>query len=299
MILNVPALAANPRSVRLGIGLIRVLPIGASLHLADWLAVQAAQQSDSAVVQAVRLNQSVIRGLDLNDPILDQAITEVMQNAARGYVYLIKNFQQGPEKISAGVSIDPDLLEVGRRVIQQENRGLFVIASHSAGFDQAMLALGQLNLPVQGLSYADPTGVYQIQNEIRAKSGVLLTPITAQSLRQAMRNLKQSQIIMTAVDRPDEDGEPLEFFGRPAHLPIGHARLAVRTQVPILVVGVQKETEGHYRAKSLGLFEPHFTDNEQNDAVQLAQQVIGCLEKHIRQRPGEWLMFFPVWQKSE
>jgi len=101
--------------------------------------------------------------------------------------------------------------------------------------------------------------------------------------------------VLTAVDRPDKSGEELIFFGRKVYLPIGHARLALRTKSHIMVVVCKSDGPGHYKGISSQVIEPESTGDEYHDAVNLAQRVLAELENYIRSRPDEWLMFWPVW----
>ena len=128
------------------------------------------------------------------------------------------------------------------------------------------------------------------------RTGLSVTPITSQALRQALRTLRQPGVVMTAVDRPDPQGEMLTFFGKPARLPVGLARLAIRTRVPILVEGTWETSPGRYRADLLTVLEPPAVSDETQATMDFAQQVLSHLEAFIRQRPEQWLMFFPVWK---
>ena len=90
-------------------------------------------------------------------------------------------------------------------------------------------------------------------------------------------------------------GEELEFFGRKARLPVGHARLALHAGVPLAVAVTRRTGEGTYAATMLDFFEPYSTGNDTQDAIDLSQRVITVFEGYLRQHPEEWLMFFPVW----
>ena len=105
--------------------------------------------------------------------------------------------------------------------------------------------------------------------------------------------------MVTAVDRPDPRGELLEFFGRPARLLVGHARLAIRTGAPIMVGGTYQEENGRYRAILLEVLESGEYQDKPNGELVLAQEVMRVHERFIRQRPDQWMMFHPVWPAAE
>jgi len=292
--MGVVELAADPRAAIVAARLVRALPTGMALRTADLLARRAARQVDSPVVQALRHNQAVVRDLPVDDPNLDQAAFNALQITARGYVHLFKNIGQPAETLRSIWQIDDELVET-IRPYHERGQGVFYAGFHMAGFDQVLISLGAYGYPVLGLTYADPTAIYRFQNQVRINCGVSIMDISPQSLRQALRYLRQGNVVATACDRPDPHGEELIFCGRKARLPVGHARLALHAKVP-LVVGVTRLTgEGTYRASLLGLFEPEKTGNGDREVISLAQRVITTFEAYLCQHPDEWLMFFPVW----
>jgi lauroyl/myristoyl acyltransferase len=101
-------------------------------------------------------------------------------------------------------------------------------------------------------------------------------------------------LVLTGVDRPDVGGEELTFFGRKVRLPVGHARMALRTGAKI-VVGVVQRVSGGYHVTGPRIIEPIRSGDTRRDVLQLAQHVIDILAGYIRERPEEWMMFLPVW----
>jgi len=277
-----------------GIALARVLPRGLAESLAERLATRIAGQRDSPLIQAVRANQATIRGLPPEDPSLDAAVEQVIQGTASSYLSLFRVMRKGHRELLRAATMEPALMDTALAVLR-EGRGLILAGTHTAGFDHLLLMLGGLDYPVQVLSYAQPTGSYTAQNRIRLHFGLRLTPIDFGSLRTAIGHLRNGGMVVTAVDRADPAGELLEFFGRPARLPVGHARLAWRTGAPVLVGCPQSEGTDRYRALYCGRLEPDRSQDEMTAARELAQSAIRLMEGFIRRRPQEWHMFHPVW----
>lgn len=292
--MDVIELAASPRAAVMAARLVKALPTAVALRTADILARRAASQVDSPVVRALRHNQAVVRGLPIDDPGLDQAAFRALQITARGYVHLFKNIGKPTETLRSCWKIDDDLVETITSY-HESGQGVFYAGIHTAGFDHVLITLGTYGYPVMGLSYADPTAIYRFQNQVRINSGVTLMEISSQSLRQALRYLRQGNVVFTGCDRPDPNGEELIFFGRKARLPVGHARLAQHANAPI-VAGVTRRTgEGTYLASLVGVFEPEKAGGNGRTTIALAQRIISAYEVYLSQRADEWLMFFPVW----
>ena len=274
----------------------RLLNRDQAYRLADWLAGIVATRTNSFTLKAVRANQAVVRGLAYDSPELDQAVHDVIRNAARGYADWYRAIARGPEALTSSVAIEKHL---EKSVLESvtSNRGLVIAGAHMSSFNILLLALGVKGYPIQALSYANPHGAYLVDNALRQKFGLDITPISMQSLRRAVRRLREGGLVMTGIDRPDENGENLTFFGHQVQLPVGHARLANRTGAKILVGIVKSVDDGVYRIDCAPLIEPLSTGDQHRDMIVVAQKVISVIEAYIRSRPSEWLMFHPVWTK--
>jgi lauroyl/myristoyl acyltransferase len=278
----------------LGLLIVKILNQEQSYRFADWVARRLVSQRDSSMIRAVRSNQAVIRGLPFDAPELDDAVYEVIRNAARGYADWYRATHGGPEAVKASIDIDPQLVEYFNQA-QIEKRGLMIVGAHMSSFNIMLLALGAFGYPIQALSYANVQGGVHVDNAVRRRFGLNLTPISPKSLKEAIRRLNNGGLVMTAADRPDVGGDELVFFGRKAILPIGPARLAVATGSRVLVGMIQTMGSNKYRAVATPPIEPVITGDRERDVLHLAQRYINLIEDYIRERPGEWLMFLPIW----
>ncbi|MDX1601231.1 MAG: lysophospholipid acyltransferase family protein [Anaerolineales bacterium] len=293
------ALATSRLGPVLGLMIGRLLPRAPSEWLADRMAAWAAAQPTHGVVRAVRANQAVARELPYRDPSLSEAVVQVFRNAAHGYLTFFRSLARGRTSLGASCEVDPVLIENCRQVMAA-GRGVFLAGPHMGNFDLALVALQQHELNPLVLSYRNPHGSYVIDNAIRQRYGVELTPISMRSLRDAVGRLAGGGCVLTLVDRPDSRGRTLDFFGRPANMPFGHARLALRSGSVLQIGAALQIEEGRYRIEAGGLIDPleiQGTTRSERELT-LAQQVAWEMETFIRRRPGEWLMFLPVWPQA-
>jgi KDO2-lipid IV(A) lauroyltransferase len=274
--------------------LARLLPRRTAYRLGDTLAAKTATRLDIPLVRAVRANQAVVRGFDYRDPALTAHVKEVLAHAARSYTDLFRAIPKGPQALIESCRLEPSLAD-GLRAGEASGRGLIAVSAHLSCFDMLLLTLVARGIRIQALSYANPRGSYLTQNDLRRRFGLEITPISAPTLRLAVRRLRDGGMALTGVDRPIPDGEMLEFFGRKARLPVGHARLAIRTNSLILVGAVQSAGDASYRAVGGELVDPAAMGEDGRDPVCVAQRVITAIERFVLERPQEWLMFFPVW----
>ncbi len=248
------------------------------------------------MARAVRANQWVVRGGQLSRSELDCAVREVFEQSAIGFADLYHAFHR-PEELMQLAPRTPEMDALIERSCSRKNPAIVVI-SHSSSFDLLLLAHSMRGLSGQVLTYAQPTGAYQIQNEIRSSgnSELLITPISYHALRLAIENLDQGGVVFTGVDRPEDSNKmQLSFFDRQAWLPVGHVRLALKVGVPIIVASMIHLEDGTYKVL---LSDPIPMQNQPDALLAVkvnAQKVLDVLSNFIRQAPGQWMMFYPVW----
>ncbi len=274
--------------------LVRLLGPGLSRRVANWAATRIAGQTDSPAVAAVRANLSVVLGLPPDDGRVQRAVETVFRRATRSFVSLFETMGRGHEGLATASAFDERLLDQATARLEQGG-GLLYVGCHTVGFDHLFLLMGSLPYRIQVLAYPETEGSYSVLNRIRREFGADLAPIDYRSLRSAIQYLRQGGIVMTGVDRPDPRGQPLDFFGRKAMLPTGHARLALRTGAPIMVGASREDQDGLYRGRMCALIEStDYLDHPEPETA-LAQRVIVEFEKFIGEHPDQWMMFYPVW----
>jgi lauroyl/myristoyl acyltransferase len=290
--MKVDRLTSSGVAIPVAVALARVVPERLLLRLADTLAARAASEASPSVT-AVRANQSVVRGLPKDDPEIDRAVQAVFHNAGRGQVALFRALARGREALMRGSDISPALVE---RILSArgDGRGLILVGPHIAAFDFFMLTIAARGYPIHAISPADPSATYRLQNSLRTKYGAVTMPASREAVKIAIERLSNGGILATGMDRPAPKGEWIEFFGRPAFLPTGFAKLAIRTNSLLLPAVILPDRPNHYQAEALEILEP---PKERTSAAvtSLAREVLRQMEPFIRTYADHWLMFFPVW----
>jgi phosphatidylinositol dimannoside acyltransferase len=288
------SLADTAFLTRLGIVLARVLPASSAGWLADTAARLAARDPESPLVQAIRSNQSVVRGLPYASPELQAAVDQVLKHTMHGHADVFRAMAIGREALIRGMVLDESLRSLLDGALRS-GRGAIMVGAHMSAFEFLLLTLTERGYPGLALAYATPTGSYRVQNEIRRKHGLEVLPIEMRSLRVAIERLRQGGLVMTGLDRPDPKGEPLTFCGRAARLPVGHARLAIKTGAYVVAGVCRSEGAHRYRGLGLGMIDPRAFVEAKDGVTRLAQAALDLFDPEVRSRPGEWLMFFPLW----
>ena len=94
--------------------------------------------------------------------------------------------------------------------------------------------------------------------------------------------------------------EPVPFFGRPARVPSGHIRLALKTGAVVVVgyciLSPDTQRDTIYLNPPLELVRTG--DREEETQINL-RRVLDVLQDAIRRWPGQWQMFVPVWPQLD
>ena len=253
------------------------------------------------VYRTVCANLRQVLGPEADEKAVRQIARRVFYNAARNYYELWHLVGRGRQAVSEAVEIpseDVGHLEEAVRL----GKGVLIVGAHVGNFDLGMLALTTLE-PLRGervqvLGLADaPGGGFYLMDRMRARAGLDITPIDLPALRRAIRHLRAGGVVLTGVDRPvREEALPLvEFFGRPAPLPTGHVRLALKTDAVILVASAYRTPGGRNAVSISPPVKMIRTGDPAEDLQVNLRRVTALMESYIRARPDQWQMFVPVW----
>jgi KDO2-lipid IV(A) lauroyltransferase len=283
--------------VSFGLTLGRLTPPKLGYRLSAVGAKFLARRADSPMIQAIRSNQAVIRSLDSMSKEIDQAVREVLIHAGRCFVDLYHNLKN-PLRLKALSPLTPELENL-IQLSHDDTNGAFIVAPHLSNFDLVMSAAAYRGIKAQVLTYGNPTSGYEIQNELRAKTGLNITPVSAEAHQHAIENMRRGGFVITAVDRPiKRKTHYLQFFGQPSPLPAGHIRMAMDAEVPIIVVAAEMKPDGYY---CLHISDPielvRLPDPKEEIRIN-GEAVLKKIETYIRSTPSQWLMYYPVWQKK-
>jgi KDO2-lipid IV(A) lauroyltransferase len=281
-------------AARLAMHLARWLPASAVHAIAEGAARLAARNPRSPLTTAIRSNQAVARGIAYDSPQAERSVIEVLRHGMHAHGDVFRAMAIGQKALLAGMLLDVSLSSLLDEALGS-GRGVVMVGTHMSAFEFLLLTVADRGYPGLALADPSPTGSYRVQNEIRREHGLDVQPIDRQALRNAIVALQQGKLVMTGVDRPTAGGRPLRLFGRTALLPVGHARLALRTGA-LLVAGVcLSDSPHHYRGVGLGQLDPRDFDGREDSVTVLSQAVLDLFEPELRARPHEWLMYFPLW----
>jgi len=243
-------------------------------------------------------NLRQVVGPEVDDAALHEMVRQVFFHAGQVYYDFYHSTKLTPDELARAARVPPEMLDLLKTQVEQ-GQGAVVLGLHMSSFDLGMIAIGAQGVPIHVLTLADPGPGFELQNHVRARAGIDVTPISPESLRLAIRRLRSGWTVFTGADRPAEGERGLvEFFGRPACLPLGPVRLALMTGAAVVVASCHYERDTGYTVRFTGPIEMARTGDRHQDVLANARRTAIAIEEHIRAHPQQWLMFHRVWPED-
>jgi lauroyl/myristoyl acyltransferase len=284
----------SPSALKFAAFLAQAIPPGLGYSIARLAAQWISSHRDSGQARAVRSNQWVIMGEANCSHSLNLAVRTVFQNSARS-IYELYHYGQNPGAIGRMYTFDPSFQVILDR-LEFDRRGLVVAGLHMVGFDLAVRWLCMDKIKPLVITLPNPEGGRQLEFETRQKTGMKLVPGSVNGLRQAVRFLQQGGMVVTGIDRPvPETGTRPCFFHRQAALPSHHIFLALKAQVPVVVVISHLEQDGKYHIHASAPIEMETRPDRSDELLINTEKVLAVAEEFIRHAPQQWLISLPVW----
>jgi phosphatidylinositol dimannoside acyltransferase len=183
------------------------------------------------------------------------------------------------------------------REASAEGRGVLLCTVHVGGMDLIGPAL-----KVHGESLhvvADDTTYGRLYDHLAAlRARQHMYVIGWRNLRGLFHALRDGGNLVLFCDGGYRRGDvPVEFCGEATTFPAGPATLAAKTGAPMLPVAAQRLADERFRAEGLPLI--HCASTEPAEVHRATQALADALGGVIREDPGQWYMFRPVWPQTD
>jgi KDO2-lipid IV(A) lauroyltransferase len=269
----------------------------------------------------VRVNRKKFAGLRSNlrhvlpeaSPAqLDKVVRRNAHNWLRGWVDVLE-MRRGRERMSRrllgniGVEHYMGALERGK--------GVVLVSMHYGSWEAGLAIWNSIGGEVALLAERlEPKALFDHVMGSRSALGVKVIPLDvprikssanasearahgAAAMREVIKHLRGGGVIAIAVDRDlIGNGVPLDFFGRPAPIPVGAVEIAIRAGAVILPVMLER-MDGH---NIVAVVYPEMVYDpgapRDAEAKRVSQEVLRICEEAIRVHPEQWHVFEPLWE---
>lgn len=236
------------------------------------------------------------QGVQSNRLVWGRAYLVLLHNAYN-WADLIRTFRRTVEEISRDVEL------VGLENIEQVSDRAMVVSAHTSGYFAASLALAEKGFYVYVMAeeLENPT-LDELVQGLRNGMGHTVVPLGFPAIKEAMGRLSKGGLVGLLVDRVIErdieersvSAEVL-FFGRPAKMSTGPARMAKGANCPIVFVTCERIGWQRFRVE----FYPPIYPSGYDDEVQLTKELVSLVEAHVEENPSQWLPLKPIWEEGD
>jgi len=294
MTIDLQQVTHSSLSLRIASSLAKSLPPPLGYRIGYGLVEQIAQRRNSGLVRAVRLNQWMASRESLQGEKLDQAVRETLRHTAHS-LFDLYHYNHDFDATRKRIVFDSSFDVVSRRS-EFERHGLVVAGLHLSNFDLVLQWLCKDGLKPLVLTIPNPRGGRRMEYEIRKRTGMNLIPASVGALKQALKHIRRSGMVLTGIDRPiDKPQVCPRFFGRPAALPVHHIFLASKAGVPVVVTAVYLQPDGKYHVFASDPIEMELYPDSTERTIRNAEKVLAVAENFIQRSPQQWSVPLPVW----
>lgn len=170
------------------------------------------------------------------------------------------------------------------------------VAAHLANWEVACAAMTQLGIRSHAL-FAPLSNPWLDRMLLRYRHDLGTVPVSRDAgLRGFVNALKGGEAPAMIIDRKVDDGTEVPFFEADKVSSVLPARLALRFDVPLVPVRVERVATARYRVRFHAPLVPADRDADLSEqARDLTCQIHAKFEDWIRKRPGEWLCTSKIW----
>lgn len=176
-------------------------------------------------------------------------------------------------------------------------KGVVFLSAHLGNWELGAAALAQRGYKINAVALWQPDArlnrLYQ-----RYRTARQINPIPfGRAARGCLEVLRRNEIVALVGDR-DYTGsrDTCEFFGQPARLPHGPAKLALATGAPILPIFMVRMPDETFQYI---VQEPIWADKTRDTVADVMGRIAAALEQVISQHSEQWYLFHNLWDIEE
>lgn len=230
-----------------------------------------------------------VQGVAASDVTLAQMARRNFQYFGKYLVDFFKFARFTPARIKNLVSMEHfEYLEQAEAL----GRGILFITAHLGNWELGGAILAALGRRIHAVFLPQRINkINQLFQKHRSQRGIQCIPL-GHAARGVMEALKRRECVAMLADRDfTAHHHPIVFFGRPAHLSSGPARIAVKTQAPLVPCFLLRQPDDTFLMR----FYPAIVPEPLTTAVELQERIRDVLEQEIGRNPLQWFMFDDFW----
>src|SRR5579859_5162010 len=174
-----------------------------------------------------------------------------------------------------------------------QGKGIIIVSAHLGNWELGAAGVAALGYKFNAVALEVPDKkLNDLYQHYRASRGIYPIPF-GRAARECIAALRRNEIVGVVGDRDFKtSSRTVEFFGRPARLPDGPAKLALATGAPLLPIFMIRLPDDTF---AYIVEEPIWADKSRHTVDDVMRQIAGALESVIRQHSEQWFLFHDLW----
>jgi lauroyl/myristoyl acyltransferase len=254
-------------------------------------------------------NMRHVLGPPVPKKLLKKKVRGIFRNVMRNYYDLCRAPDMTDEQIDRQVDFDEASWQ---RVVDYHNqgRGVLLATAHFGSIDMMTQVISRKGLPLSAMfARIKPEWASDFLTALRGNRGLEMLEVEQENdggsalnlgaLKRLFQVLREGGLVGVIADRNMEPGGMrINFFGEPALVAVGVAKMAQRTRSVIIPGVCLRLPRNRY---GLVFEEPIdtmlFPPGEEGQKA-ILEQLFAVFERNIARHPEQWVLLQPVWRDS-
>lgn len=184
--------------------------------------------------------------------------------------------------------------------------GAILISPHLGNWELGGLGLAEMGYRINVLTFREPDEkVNELREKVRAERGINFIYVDRNdtsplAIIEAVNALRRNEILALLGDRDGSSHTAvMEFFGKPAAIPLGAAYLGLASGAPVFPVFVPLEGNRYSTIMEAPVYFAGGHASHKNAVLEGTARILRIFERYIRDYPDQWYNFFDYWRESD
>lgn len=181
------------------------------------------------------------------------------------------------------------------RELMRRGKGAIAITAHHGNWEWAAVCVASLGVDVTALQRErNEADINRFVTALRTRHGIrTIDRGSVSAAREMIQSLRRGGLLAFLIDQNIRaESAKVPFFGRPALTPLGPAKLAIRTETPIVCIFT--ELRG---SKYVLTFHEPIEVARDDDPIALTATITAAIEAQIRRAPEQWVWLHDRWRE--
>ena len=181
------------------------------------------------------------------------------------------------------------------RTVMARGRGAIAITAHHGNWEWAAHCVASFGVDLTALQRErNEADINRFITALRSVHGIrTIDRGSTAAAREMIQSLRRGGLLAFLIDQNIRaESAKVPFFGRPALTPLGPAKLAIRTETPVICIFTERRG-----SKYILTFREPIEVTRDDDAIALTAKITAAIEEQIRRAPEQWVWLHDRWRE--